>query len=124
MGIYSGVMFVQQIPSTLPKICAAIRFRESSYVSGKTVLRLFYETSEGDSLLGEMTLDVAEEFKMPPSEEFLMREMVCVMQVAPFEITEEGRLKVRAYKDDNEMRLGALVISRPPAEENADPQEV
>ena len=112
VGVYGSAMFVGQLPLTLPKLCCVVTYRESPEATGQVSIRVLYETEGSDDrLISDATYEVPAELELPPSEKFVMREARLYVELSPLEIKTEGVLKVRAYRDEDEIRIGALKIA-------------
>jgi len=114
IGIYAGVMFVNEIPAQLSKLCLAITYRDSIEANGTVTIRVIYEVDGEDQILTEADCELQGELALPTNDEFRMLEMRLFIQIAPFQITNEGKLKVRVFKGEDKIRIGALEVKRAP----------
>jgi len=112
MGLYQTHLHISPgLPAVLPKFSMYIQFRLFPEESKEDFsLKVFFETSE-DVLLLEQTVPYPEEVAAEPMFEpdsFHLANLI--INLAPFEIKEAGRLKVRMYQSGLEYKLGSLVI--------------
>lgn len=115
VGVYAAAMYVQEIPSTLPQLCASLVIREKPDSASKVIVRILFESDGEDRLLMETEYSVEGQLSLPPTEEFSMREIRLNAKMAHFEIKSEGRLKARAFIDGDEVRLGAMPVQKMPS---------
>ncbi|MCA3697779.1 hypothetical protein [Aquidulcibacter sp.] len=114
IGIYSAVMLVKEFPTILPQLWASIYFLQSPNETRPLSLRLLLEVNGEDRILQEAKIEHPNSLPPGETEGFQMAQMNLQLQMPHFQILEEGRLKVRAYLDDDEIRLGALDIKKAP----------
>lgn len=116
VGAYGAHMFVASFPAMVPKICCAVTYREAPDVVGQVAIRIIHEFDETETILGELEIEVKAEdlHSINPDEPFFMREGRFFFEFSPFAISGPGVLKVRAFRDGNEVRLGALAIVQAP----------
>ncbi len=114
IGIYSAVMFVKEFPTILPQLWASIYFVQSPNETRPLSLRLLLEVKGEDRILQEAKIEHPSSIPPGETEGFQMSQMNLQLQMQHFQISEEGRLKVRAYRDNDEIRLGALDIKQAP----------
>jgi hypothetical protein len=118
VGVYGPIMFVSEIPTTLPQIFCVITYREAPDVFGEVAIRVIHEVGDEETVMTEINLDIAKDDLPPPppetAEPFLMREAKFVVPISPFNVKGPGHLKVRAFRGDVEIRLGALKILQAP----------
>lgn len=114
IGIYSAVMFVKEFPTILPQLWASIYFLQSPNETRPLSLRLLLEVNGEDRILQEAKIEHPNSLPPVETEGFQMAQMNLQLQMPHFQILEEGRLKVRAYLDNDEIRLGALDIKKAP----------
>lgn len=106
MGIYRGGMSVKDLPTTLPKLCMAVRVSVSSEEPQDEVTgRILYQ----DDVLFEWVLPRLEP-DLSPDINSSYRATIYHLQLAPFVIDKEGYLRVRLYAGDTEYKAGALRI--------------
>jgi hypothetical protein len=111
MGIYGDEMMISEpAPIMLPKFCIATRIRLPR-TSPEARLKVVVlkdqdgETSELTSLEADMREIV--ELEVPPGG---WPQAVFHINSVPFPVTANCRIKVRAYLDEKELKLGAIDI--------------
>ena len=116
VGTYGTSMLVSEFPAMLPQICCVISYREAPEATGKVAIRVIHEINDDETVMAEILYDIPEGSKPPAEMEgpFIMRTGSFLVQISPFAIEGPGLLKVRAFRDDDEIRLGALKISHAP----------
>jgi len=111
VGTYTNIMFVNgTFPVTLPKICLGIVYREEPDSLEPVTIKAFMPSGEGEALLVELNYEPQAEMIPPPTEEFTFREARFTLEVPNFVIPEESKILVRAYRGNDEIRLGRLGI--------------
>jgi hypothetical protein len=114
IGVYSADMFVKELPCVLPQLWASIYFNQNLGETRALTLRLILEVKGKDKVLQEVQLANLDSPPPLPTDEFQMAQMNIQLHLQHFQVLEEGRLKVRAYRDDDEIRLGTLDIRKAP----------
>lgn len=117
IGTYRGSLIIYDpFPVTLPKFGFAIRYSERPGESEEDVTLGIYMPGDDDdapSIKIELPIDELRSTPRDPkqmeSEEDLILTAVFHM-VTGINIKEEGRIKVRAYRGDLEVRLGTLFV--------------
>ena len=120
VGAYSNVMYITgTLPVTLPKICMGIVYREERDSLEPVTIRAFMPSDDGEEkLLLEVAYQPQAEMIPPPSDEFTFREGRFLVEVPNFTVSEQGKILVRAYCGEDEIRLGRLdIVLNPPTEE-------
>ena len=132
IGMYATHLFVPHIPCTLPMLSIYITFRDEISSPSDVIFRVFFERFEGDQSIESQTRALENDMRdsekifevtvpTPPEsvkkkpKEFIMREGKFDLQIAPFNVTSRGKLKVRAYRDNLEVLLGTLIVDIKPA---------
>ena len=125
VGVYGATMLVSEFPATLPQIYCAIAYRETPGFFGLFAIRVIHEANDKEAVLAEIEVDVPEGEEPSPdmTGPFVMREGKFIVQISPFNIEGPGFLKVRAFRGDDEVRLGALKIEAIPTNEPSDESE-
>ena len=125
VGVYSNIMYINgTLPVTLPKVCMGIVYREEQDSLEPVTIKAFMPSGGGEeTLIMEVIYEPQAEMIPPPTDEFTFREARFLLEVPNFAVVEEGRILVRAYRGDDEIRLGRLDIILNPAlaEEAATP---
>ena len=114
IGGYANVMFVRQIPATIPQFCIMVTLRTEIDDTDDLTMKVIYEVNGEDRLLVETLATFEDELPLRKPDEFTMREFRSNFVISPLQLEEPGRIKVRAYKGDNELRLGSLRVERAP----------
>lgn len=121
IGIYSGELIILgQLPIALPKLALRIVYNERPGESTEPVeLRIYLPGDNDDlpSVKASIPLEKIRSEPIPAGQDWTDPVMTATLhtEIAPLQIKQEGFLKVRAYRGDLEIRLGALRISvRPP----------
>jgi hypothetical protein len=109
VGVYTGYMYVNgTLPVALPKLCFGIVYRQEVTAADPVTIKVFVPGYEEP--VAETRLDPEPQMNLPPEGEFIMHEARLFVEAAPVLIREEGRIMVRAYRGDDEIRLGVLTI--------------
>lgn len=112
VGAYSNVMYITgSLPTTLPKLCMGIVYREEHTSLEPVRIKVFMpDENESENVLAEFGYEPQPEMIPPPSEEFSFREARFLFETANFVVPHEGKILVRAYRGDDEIRLARLEI--------------
>lgn len=112
VGTYGTRLFIATVPSIVPRICCAVTYREATDAFGKVAIRVIHEVDEDEKVLGQIEYEISPNDLPEPDcdEPFVMREAKFFFEISPFAVPGPGLLKVRAFRDDNEIRLGSLKI--------------
>ncbi|WP_137754409.1 hypothetical protein [Sphingopyxis sp. L1A2A] len=115
VGVYGNFLVISAVgPVTLPQLCAAISLRIDPPTAPTAVtVRIF--RSDGDELLFEASA----EFPPTPSNpspfgdenSVSFIELFVPARMQNLVITQDCAIKVRAFIGDDEIRLGAIVVS-------------
>ena len=116
MGVYRGKIFVNTPPPiVLPKFAFVIHYFERPEESTEPVTINVYmpgDSEDAPTVSAELPVkegrSKAPERDSPDSD--LMMGMIAHLLIAPFELKSEGRIRVRAYRGDLEIRLGTLSV--------------
>lgn len=129
MGIYkSKLIFNTPLPASLPKFFLVVNYFERPGESTDPVTLHVYMPDDAEgapTVTAEIPLD---DFRSKPPkletpDSVPLISATVNLVVMPFEMKSEGRLRVRAYRGDLEIRLGTLSIVSRPAEDHP-PKEV
>jgi hypothetical protein len=117
IGVYQGDMIAYGAPPlVLPKLCLVVSYSERPGESLEPVELRVYMPGDADdapTLRQQLPVDqLRSEAVAPtiPGLEDPMRKFSGVFSFSPFPITQEGTIKVRAYRGDLEVRLGTLRV--------------
>lgn len=120
IGIYTGAInFPSELPSQLPKFAFAIVYSERPGESTEPVtLSVFLPGDADDAPTINENIPVEQMRSQPPPPDIDFDDPVISalmhLVIAPFKVEKEGVIKVRAYRGDLEIKLGAIhVLSRP-----------
>lgn len=116
MGIYRGQLIINApLPVTLPKFAFVIHYSERPGESTEPVTIHIYmpgDAEDAPTATTELPIEDARskapEPDTPDSDPLLS--VIWYLVLAPFELKSEGRIRVRAYRGDLEIRLGTLKI--------------
>jgi hypothetical protein len=119
MGIYqSDYLFAGSVPFFSPKLCILVMYYEMmGAITGDVEFRVYLPSDEADKPSVSLPL-TKKDLPLPPpppadaenGEERIFHAMIPI-NLAPFMIAKEGRLKVRAhYADGKILRLGTLNV--------------
>lgn len=122
VGAYSNFLFVNgTLPVVLPKLCMGIVYREETDSLQPVKVKVFLPSDDEDSPTATMAFEPQADMIPPPSEEFLFREARLLFELPGAVIAQEGRVRVRAYRGDDEIRLGSLTVALNPTLTEAQP---
>lgn len=113
VGVYTNYLFISgTLPVTLPKLCLGIVYREERDSREKVTIKAFMPGHDDDSPAFKLDIEPQPDFiPPPPSEEFSFREARLFFEAPNVTIEQEGRIRVRAYRGDDEIRLGVLTVA-------------
>lgn len=116
VGTYNSIMFVAGFPATLPQIHCVITYREEVDALGDVAIRVIHEVNDEDTVIAEINISFSDSPPPPTdmTEPFLMKEAKLIVPLSPFNIEAAGCLKVRAFRGEDEIRLGSLKIKEAP----------
>jgi hypothetical protein len=122
VGVYNAAMILLgDFPAVVPKLAFSVRYREpiSLPASKKLTLRILLEEGDSEQLMLETETMTFEQMKangarldMSKPDEPSYSEIAINGVFAPLVINGPSRLKVRMYRDEEEVRLGVLIIQR------------
>lgn len=114
IGIYQREIIVREFPVTLPKLCMVITINEKVSSDGQRQIKVIFEPdgpiSETETVLLDLGYSLPDEVVKEEPEEFLMRSKRLELVAAPFKLERPGQIKVRMYHNEDEIRLGAILI--------------
>ena len=116
MGVYKGKLLVNStLPASLPKFFFVINYFERPNESAEPVTLHVYMPSDADgtpTFSAELPLDSVRsqklELETPDSDPLIG--LITIVEITPFELKSDGRIRVRAYRGDLEIRLGTLAV--------------
>jgi len=114
IGVYNADMVVESLPALLPSFSFVIRYQEMKGESELPVKIVITVPNPDDQMIFEADLP-RDAFKLAaPAPDAVQGEMMTAINLASsivgLVITHLGRIKVRAYRGDDEIRLGTLRI--------------
>lgn len=124
MGMYTGALHIQgQLPALLPKFVMIISYFERPNESTEPVEIRVFLPGDDESTPSFKTEIPRESLKSDnsqieleePTPDRLISTRIFA-PISPLHIKKEGRIKVRAYRGDLEVRLGTLLIKALPPE--------
>lgn len=111
VGSYNGAMFINgALPTTLPKFCLAVSLWEEQGSLEPVSVKVFFPGDEPDAPSASAEMNPQADMPQAANDEFTMRESMFFFEIPGAVIREEGFIKVRAYRGDNEIWLGALPV--------------
>jgi hypothetical protein len=122
VGTYAGEMTVYgTAPATVPMLCVVARYREDpKNLPRHIVFKVIKSTAEEETVLLEVPIDApapTPEFDFPVSTDkdaVSFFEIAFISKISPLQVTGDFHLKVRAYVEDDEVRLGTLRVKLAP----------
>ncbi len=124
MGVYTGKLILNApLPVSLPKFCLVVYYFERPDESTEPVNLHVYMPGDAENAPTynkEMPIDDVRsqtlEPETPGSDPLV--NLIAHLTITPFALTSEGRIRVRAYRGDLEVRLGTLTVIAGQAEES------
>lgn len=116
IGVYNGVVMLTQLPALVPSLYAIVRYTERKGESSDPVVIKVFEP-ENDMPIISIDVPVDEMRATVIPEGLTDDPMVTAMipiAFMPFQFEKEGFIKVRAYRGDDEIRLGSLRVQLAP----------
>ena len=114
MGIYSGQIYLPEFPALLSKFCVAVTyFEEFNKAPEDLCLRLYVPGDLPDVPSFFIPLPPMPKLAMPAEErtpEEVFSTVTMSLPFSQFEIRQEGEIRVRMKRGDQEVRLGTLQI--------------
>jgi hypothetical protein len=112
VGTYTNFLYIiGTLPVALPKLCLGVVYREEKESLEPITIKVFMPgEGDDDQPAIEARMEPQAEFLPPPTEEFTFREARMFFEIPNVIIEQEGRIRVRAYRGDDEIRLGALTV--------------
>lgn len=120
VGMYMGSLIVQgTLPTTLPKFAFLVTYRERPGESSDPVkIRIFFPGSDEGAPDVEFDLPMEQFRNMPRDPELTLDDplltatLTCM--VSPLELKQKGQIRVRAYRGNHKIKLGALLVKENP----------
>lgn len=125
IGIYASTIDIPKAPPfTLPKFCFSIHYMERPDESTEPVeLRIYLPGEEEDAPSFKVSLPIEQMRAIRPPGETSYPDQLMHMGinwiVAPLEIKDTGRIRVRAYRGDLEIKLGTIPVNAPASDRTA-----
>ncbi len=114
IGIYQSEIIVREFPITLPKLCMIITINEKISSDGQRRVKVFFEPDDpldkNETVLLDVDYNVPEDAIKEEPEEFIMRTNRIELVAAPFKLERSGKIKVRMHQDEDEIRIGTILI--------------
>jgi hypothetical protein len=124
VGAYADTMYINgQLPAILPKLAIMIVYREEPQSLEPVQVKVFLPGDDYDA--PAVVFEFTPEPELIPEQtgDFLMREARFLWETVGVIIKETGQIRVRAFRGDDEIRLGALEVTLNPAFAAAREQE-
>jgi len=114
-GVYTGTIIVPTIPFILPSFVAMVTYRERPGESTDPVtLKVFVPGTSGAIVEMPIPVEQMRSAEYDQTIDFEGMDKILSMQLplvfVPFPIAQEGFIRVRAYRGEAEIRVGALRI--------------
>jgi hypothetical protein len=114
IGVYGADMIIPgPLPVLLPTFCAITSYREAPGESAESVtLKMFVPGVEEAAIVAEVPVEQMRNVPLPPAMEKSSPSFNAIIpiKISPLIIHQEGLIRVRAYRGDDEIRLGSLPI--------------
>lgn len=111
VGTYTNIMYISgSLPHVLPKFCLGIVFREAKDSLDNVTIKIFFP-GDDENPIGVVNLVSQPDLNIPDLDEFSFKEFRLFFEATGVVIKQEGRIRVRAYKNDDEIRLGSLTVA-------------
>lgn len=116
VGTYTQVMYINgSLPTVLPKLCMGIVYRQENECNEDVTIKVFMPGQDDDAEnVATFKLEAQPVLMPPPTEEFTFGEFRVFFESPGTPILEEGRIRVRAYRGQDEIRLGSLTVALNP----------
>lgn len=116
VGTYTNVMYISgTLPAVLPKLCMGIVYRQENDCRDEVTIKVFMPGQEDDAEdVATFKLEAQPNLIPPPTDEFTFGEFRIFFESPGTPIVQEGRIRVRAYRGDDEIRLGSLIVTLNP----------
>lgn len=125
VGTYTNFMYINgSLPIALSKFCMGIVYRDERDSLENVTIKIFMPGDKEDGPSAEYHITPQADMVPPPatSDEFVFREYRMFFEAPGAIITEEGRIRVRAYKGDDVIRLATLTVAVNPDPSGQPPQ--
>lgn len=119
-GVYaSDMIFPNDFPVTLPKLCLRISYFERPHESTDPIqVRVYVPGDPADMPSFKVDIPREQINALPiPTPEPDLEQMIAIifhMEAAGMVIKEPGAIRVRAYRGDTEVRLGSMTVRKGP----------
>lgn len=116
VGTYTNVMYINgSLPAVLPKLCMGIVYRQENDCTEDVTIKVFMPGQDDDAEnVATFKLEAQPVLIPPPTDEFTFGEYRIFFEAPGTPILQEGRIRVRAYRGDDEIRLGTLTVALNP----------
>jgi hypothetical protein len=114
IGVYGADMLIPgPFPALLPTFCALTTYREAPGETEPPVtLKLFIPGLEEAAATAHVPVEQMRNVRLPPATEQSSPSLNSLIQlkISPLILYQEGLIRVRAYRGDDEIRLGSLLV--------------
>lgn len=120
MGVYTGDLFVQELPTVLPKLCVAVAY--VTHPLARPTDLLSFRVSNSEATLQEVTLPIQEMHRMETAEGQVPHDPPfqaiygVYMVLCPFVADRETTLTVVAIADGDEFIASKIRIRKAPVD--------
>ncbi len=115
VGVFGAEMVVgAPLPAMIPQFAFAVTLLEPiTSANGPLNFKIFLPGDNGDEVVLDIEApierhDVAKSTEIDPAAEFVCTLMA--FKISPLVISNEGYIRVRAYKEGREIRLGSIKV--------------
>jgi hypothetical protein len=121
VGVYNGVLLTNAFPLMLPKFCFSTRYREPIMDKRADTIefKMFIDDNDGEKVLFHNNIVVSDlnpnivSDKNQELDATTFWELVVNGAISPLLIGGPSKIRMRAYRDEKEHRLGALIVRTP-----------
>lgn len=120
IGVYSDGLDIPQVPVMVPTFAFLIKLLEPIEFKGRTArIKIFGPSESGPEVIFDQELDasrwdITDSNDFDPEAEYVGSSLI--IRASPLPVKAPGYFRVRAYYDDEEIKLGSLRIGYTPAE--------
>lgn len=115
VGVFgTEIILKSALPAIIPQFALAVTFLEPILsASGPLSIKIYLPSSDGDEVVMDIDLPVERNAAkndpdFDPTAEYVGA--ILSFKISPLVISNEGYIRVRAYKGDREIRLGSLKV--------------
>jgi hypothetical protein len=124
VGVFRGAIVIAEFPALIPKLAISITWAQHREVDRLPVRYRVIFRGDGDddiTILNEGDLPLHQQAPIEQEEALSITDMH--VRLSPFPVPKPGRLGVRLYRGEEEIRLRALTFAAPLTDGEAPPPE-